>query len=636
MKIPVPATNRQALWISLGTILVLPLVVFLPNPRGLLTPTGFLTLHTFLELFSVAVAILIVGIGWNARRGQHAGHMAVLSTGFLAVGLLDLGHTLSYVGMPDLVTPSGVEKGIYFWLAARFASAVTLLTVTLAPSDWPYNAGFRLRCATVSLGFIAAVYYLVLFHQDALPRTFLQGIGLTSLKIGTEYLICALYAISAVLIWRRPVKDAAFRGPVLLVALLILTIGELAFTLYSTTYDGFNIVGHSYKVIATYFIYRAVFVEAVAAPYINLQRSEQKYREILEQAPDGIIRVNPRGIIIEANRHFESMTGLDKKAALGRSIATLVEHWPSDSVRPAVREDGTVLWESRLLPAASANMPVEINARWLETGEIQAILRDISDWKSNEYRLHEAIARAEQANRAKSQFLANMSHELRTPLNAIMGFSELIKSEAFGAIGDPHYRDYADDIHRSGKHLLSIINDVLDIARIEAGQMALEKKEIDLAAVVKDCVHIVSVAADNVRVGISQMPSPLTICAEERAMRQIILNLLSNAVKFTPPGGSVDVAIRLSPSADVNIIVSDTGIGMTPAVLDRITGAFYQAESAYARKHQGVGLGLSIAKALVEMHGGRLEFESAPGSGTKAIVTLPQSRLAKPSLAVVS
>jgi PAS domain S-box-containing protein len=636
MRIPVPTTNRQALWIALGTILVLPLVVFLPNPRGFLTPTGFLSLHTFLELFAVAVAILVVGIGWNARQGPHSGHMAVLSTGFLAVGMLDLAHTLSYVGMPDFVTPSGVEKGIYFWLAARFSSAVTLLTVTLAPGEWRYNARFRMTCAAISVGFIAMVYYIVLFQQALLPHTFIAGSGLTPLKKATEYLLCCVYATSAALIWLRPVKGAAFRGPVLLAALLIFTIGELAFTLYSTTYDGFNIVGHLYKVIATYLIYRAVFVDAVAAPYINLFRSERKYREILEQAPDGIIRVNPQGVIIEANRHFEAMTGLSPDAALGRPIKMLVEHWPSDSVRPAVREDGTVLWESRLLPAASANMPVEINARWLETGEIQAILRDISDWKSNEHSLHEAIARAEQANQAKSQFLANMSHELRTPLNAIMGFSELIKSEAFGAIGDPHYRDYANDIHRSGKHLLSIINDVLDIARIEAGQVTLEKKEIDLAAVVKDCVHIVSIAADNVRVSISQLPSPLTICAEERAMRQIILNLLSNAVKFAPAGGSVDVAVRLSPSADVNIVVSDTGIGMAPAVLDRITGAFYQVESAYARKHQGVGLGLSIAKALVEMHGGRLDFDSVPGSGTRAIVTLPQSRLAIPSLAVVS
>ena len=635
MIIPVPASNRQALLVAGATLLVLPLLLLLfPGLQFLHQPVNYLPLHTFLEFFAIAVAILVTGIGWNATHGDHSGHMTVLGAGFLAVALLDIGHTLSFAGMPDFVTPSGVEKAIWFWLTARIASAVTLLAVALAPPIWRVNARLRICATLMSIAFTVVAYYLILFHQEALPHTFVPGQGLTGLKIAMEYLVCGLFVTGAALVWLRPISGSAFRGPVLLAALLIMVASEAAFTLYAAAHDAFNLLGHLYKVAATYLVYRAVFVDAVTAPYVSLHRSEEKYREILEQAADGIIRVNAHGRIIDANHRAETMTGLPQDALLGRQVNTLIANW-RPSPQPGGEQSDTILWESEMNAASGDALPVEINARRLKTGEIQAIIRDITQRRADEAQLRAAIEHAEQASRAKSQFLANMSHELRTPLNAILGFSEVIQSQMYGPLGNPHYLDYANDIHKSGKHLYSIITDLLDIARIESGHVKLNEVEIDIAAVIGDCLRLVEPTAQHVKLSATTSRGALTIRADERSVRQILLNLLSNAIKFTPEGGTIEVSSQVTPTGEVAIEVSDSGIGIAAADLPRITGAFVQVETAYSRKHQGVGLGLAIAKALTELHGGRLQIESEPGKGTKVSVILPGWRIAAPSLAAL-
>ena len=231
--------------------------------------------------------------------------------------------------------------------------------------------------------------------------------------------------------------------------------------------------------------------------------------------------------------------------------------------------------------------------------------------------------RAEAANRSKSEFLANMSHELRTPLNAIIGFSEIMGSGLFGELGSPKYKEYASDIHASGTHLLELINDILDMSKIEAGRMTLEAQPLDLSEVVEESLRLVSGRAEVAKVTIeNELPALPTVQADKRAVKQVLLNLLSNAVKFTPAGGSIHLK-GSSTDGIVTIAVEDTGIGIPASALPKIGRPFEQVESQHSKKHKGTGLGLALSRSLVELHGGTLTIESTEGVGTTVNFTLP-------------
>jgi signal transduction histidine kinase len=222
-----------------------------------------------------------------------------------------------------------------------------------------------------------------------------------------------------------------------------------------------------------------------------------------------------------------------------------------------------------------------------------------------------------------------MSHELRTPLNAILGFSEMIEQQMFGAIHDK-YTGYAHDIHRSGRHLLELINDVLDLSKLEAGKLELHESEIALPALVEDCVSLVRGRAEAAGIGLKfhAAPSLPHLRADARAIKQVLLNFLSNAVKFTPEGGQVTARVEQDAAGQLCLSVSDTGIGMSASDLVVALQPFGQVDSKLAQKYEGTGLGLPICKSLVELHGGELSVTSAPNAGTTMTATFPTSRTA--------
>jgi signal transduction histidine kinase len=232
------------------------------------------------------------------------------------------------------------------------------------------------------------------------------------------------------------------------------------------------------------------------------------------------------------------------------------------------------------------------------------------------------------ANLAKMRFLASMSHELRTPLNAIMGFSDILKGEVFGPVGSPRYREYAAHIHDSGSHLLDLINDILDIAKLDAAKVELHESEMDVQDVVASCISLLEVQSikGGVTVSVGEPRKRVKFRGDERRVRQILLNLLSNAVKFTPEGGDVTITAFLK-AGGLTIAVADTGIGIAAHDIPRALERFGQIDSAMGRKHTGTGLGLPLAKELTELHGGALTIESELGTGTTVTVTFPPARV---------
>ncbi len=280
----------------------------------------------------------------------------------------------------------------------------------------------------------------------------------------------------------------------------------------------------------------------------------------------------------------------------------------------------------------------QLDGRRLEIVDIQThdggtltVTSDITEMTDREDALRDAMHQAELANRAKSEFLANVSHELRTPLNAILGFSEIIQTAPFGEVGDPRYVEYAGDIRDSGTHLLEIINDILDLSRIEAGQVSLHEQEVDIAETVERVETMLRARAEkeNVEFRMNISPDMPHIYVDPRIFRQILANLMSNAVKFSANGGQVSVSAELASDGALQVAVEDNGIGIAPDDLPRVLEPFGQADGSMTRNFEGVGLGLPLTKSFVELHGGALFLESTPNVGTKVTVEFPGACIMK-------
>jgi signal transduction histidine kinase len=260
------------------------------------------------------------------------------------------------------------------------------------------------------------------------------------------------------------------------------------------------------------------------------------------------------------------------------------------------------------------------------------ILRQLRRTEDNERALRQAKAAAEEANDAKSRFLAHMSHEFRTPLNAIMGFSEIIKNKVLGDSIAPAYTSYADHIHRSGEHLLNIVNDILDMAKIESGVQPLTQEAIDMMGVIRAAVSFVEGMANRQRVSIrvvAAAPLPM-VTGDQRFSRQVVINLLSNAIKFSPVGSEIVVAARYIEGRFMDVCISDHGPGIEPSLLKRLGEPFLQGNPSVSHSGQGTGLGLSICKRYMDLLGGELIIDSTIGTGTTAIIRFPQSLLVMP------
>ncbi len=314
---------------------------------------------------------------------------------------------------------------------------------------------------------------------------------------------------------------------------------------------------------------------------------------------------------------------------------------PFDAVVAAIDQSATREdWDEGLVLQVGDGRWAQIRASRQPQGCTTISAVDVSDIKQSEIAARAeldrgaraariAVLEAENVNRAKSAFLTNMSHELRTPLNAIIGFSDIIKDEVMGPAGVAKYREYAGDISDCGRHLLHLINDILDLSKVEAGKLDIEESAADVAQLVDSCVAVIEQQAQSGDLAIHKtLPARLpALRVDERRFRQILLNLLSNAIKFTGPGGMVEVEVSTAADRGLAITVSDSGIGIAEDDIPMALAPFCQVENPMTRKHDGTGLGLPLTKALIELHGGTLELTSTVGVGTAVTAWFPKERI---------
>lgn len=366
---------------------------------------------------------------------------------------------------------------------------------------------------------------------------------------------------------------------------------------------------------------------------------------MLNTATDGILTLDEAGSVLSLNASAEAMFGLDSDEVTGRRLADFLSRDSRDTLErymASVSDSGiaSVLNDGREVTGIEKNggqIPLFLTLGRLGRGKDEdnqvsrycAVLRDLTSWKKTETELVQAREAAERASAQKSEFLANISHEIRTPLNAILGFSEVMKARRFGAIENDKYSGYVNDIHSSGEHLLSLINDLLDLSKVEAGKLELNFASVDLGEVVTQCVKLLSDSAKEARVIVrtSVQDGLPNVVADQRSMRQITLNLLSNAIKFTDGGGQVIVSARLEKSGNVSLKVKDTGRGMSEADVERAMEPFRQVEPVSGDGILGTGLGLPLTKALAEANRASFQISSEPKIGTVVEIVFPTTRV---------
>jgi len=392
--------------------------------------------------------------------------------------------------------------------------------------------------------------------------------------------------------------------------------------------------------------------------------ADLRLRDAIETIPEAFVVWDAQNRLVLCNSNFQELHNLpDAAIEAGASYESVVAAGRKPVVRSKVTSEGQIPGARTFEAQLDDGRWLHISERRTKDGGYVSVGTDITNIKLHEEKLMESEkrlmatvadlrhsqqklerqaeevadlaekyaeekTRAEEANQAKSKFLANMSHELRTPLNAIIGFSEIMESSMFGPLGSDKYGEYCRDIHQSGQYLLEVINDILDMSKIEAGRIRLDAEQIELEPFLNDAMRVVSGRANDKRLKLTaRLGRGIRLTADHRLLKQIVLNLLSNAVKFTPEGGRVTIRARAT-SGWVSISLADTGIGIPEEALARLGRPFEQVESQLTKSHQGSGLGLAIAKSLTELHHGAMRIRSTPGIGTMVLLRLPISRTA--------
>jgi len=616
-----------------------------------LSQYNYLLFHSLAETFAVVIATAVFMLFWNARRFLDNGFFLFVGIACLFTGILDLMHVLTYQGV-SVFPKAGGDESIQLKTAGRWIAGLSFIVAPLF-----LRRKINVTATLVAYGGILALVLYVVFW-DFLPDYYEEGVGMTlSQQVSRGFSALAFFVAAALLVGRRREFDTHVFW-LLLGSLMASSASELASAISTDFYGLLKVFAHLSEVVSLYLIYKAFIEVGLTKPYDllfrslkqseeSLRASEQRFRLLYEEAPLGYQCLSRDSCLLQVNQAWLEMLGYCREEVIGRAFTEIITPPCVDDFNQALsrcvqsgdmhgievqvlRKDGTC----RLISLDGKTG----RDKHGDIKQIHCITHDITDRKRAEQELkdyslalasankvlEQAKSASEAATRAKSEFLANMSHEIRTPMTAILGFTDIL----LGNATTPEDVEAAQTIKRNGTHLLGVINDILDLSKIEAGKVAVERVPCSPAAIVADVASLMRVRAiaKNLPLVIEYAsPIPETIQSDPIRLRQILVNLVANAIKFTEVG-SVRLVIRLlvengsPPRLQLGVI--DTGIGMTEEQLSRLFQPFTQADTSISRTFGGTGMGLAISRRLAELLGGDLSAHSVAGEGSSLMLTI--------------
>jgi PAS domain S-box-containing protein len=671
-----PDLAPRALLASVALFSAAPfLLIELLNSRAYwkLDTAGFLVFHNVAEFFSVMVSLSIFGIGWYTFDQSRDRHALFLSAAFLAIGLMDFMHTLSYAGMPSFITPNDANKPTQFWLAVRFFTAATLLGSAWIYPDSRYRFLGKARLMIAALSIAALVFAGVVCFPERIPAAYLPGVGLTAFKKNSEYLIVALLLAAFVMYWRRMAKTGDRSILYYLSAFIFCIFGELVFAVYRSVFDLLNMLGHCYKIVAFFLIYRGIFVCSVHAPYRKLaqaldylraevaerRQAEAKIRllknylaNIIDSMPAVLVGMDADQTVTQWNRQAEAVTGIAAGDALGRPVSRLLPDFSPwiEELRDELSKRRPAFREKLLIEKGGERKYFDLTCYPLISNCVEGAVLQISD-VTERSRIQELMVQTEKMM-SVGGLAAGMAHEINNPLGIITQAAQNLERRLSPELAANHEAARAAGItiaqlqaYFERRQITAFIASIREASarasRIIANILSFSRntdrtlKPEALSEILEQSLELAANDYDlkkrfdfrNIELVREYAPDLPRVPLSAVEIEQVALNLLKNAAQAMH-GGSPEraprIVLRLRQEERYAVIeVEDNGPGMTERVRRRVFEPFFTTKEPGI----GTGLGLSVSYMIVtQNHKGLMTVESAPGSGARFIVRLPLLR----------
>lgn len=579
----------------------------------------YLPFHSVLEMVSIAVSLMVFSLGWTIRRAEHGGRNMIIGLAALAAAVFDFFHTLSFPGMPPLVTPSSVEKGINLWLLGRLAMALGIGLACTRLTDRLDGTGGRGGLGLI-LALTAAATTLSLTRPEAFPDTFVSGQGLTPFKIWSEYAIALVYVASSSVLFLRYRRTGDANELKLAAAAWVLALSGALMTLYGDSGDFFNLAGHVGKAVAYALIYGALFASGVQTPYAALAKERALLRTLMDSVPDLIFFKDPQSRYLGFNRAFAAYCGRSETDMAGKSDDEFTDPETAEyyrlrdraamaAGRPSLNEEWIDYPDGRKVLLETIKAPI-LGGDGVPLGMV-GVSRDITDRKLAEERLRRAHYDLEMVT-------AVAAHDLQEPARTIASFLQLLQMRYAGKLGEDadQYISYAvEGAHRMRAQLTGL----LEYTLIDQGDTTFPP--VDTAVVLEEALEGLRPRIETAQAVVTHAGLPV-LNGDAGQLRVLFSHLLGNAIKFRHPDRKPDIHVSGTRRNGVwELAFEDNGIGIDREYWDKIFVVFQRLHPL--NLYDGTGIGLAICKKIVERHGGQIRVESRPGQGSTFLVTLP-------------